>query len=117
VAGSPGNREPFEPLLPQVRHIPAPDPIHCPFLVAGASYTLAYADELERTIIFEGPETVAAFIMEPVQGAGGVIIPPPEYMARVRAICDRYETSCLSAMRRFAVSDGSALGPAPVSTE
>jgi adenosylmethionine-8-amino-7-oxononanoate aminotransferase len=96
VAGIPGNREPFEPLLPQVRHIPAPDHLHCPYHAGGAPCTLACADELERTILFEGPETVAAFIMEPVQGAGGVIIPPPDYMARVRAICDRYHVLLIS---------------------
>ncbi len=96
VAGIPGNREAFEPLLTQVRHIPAPDHMHCPFHADGAPCTAACADELERTILFEGPDTVAAFIMEPVQGAGGVIIPPPDYMARVRAICDRYEVLLIS---------------------
>lgn len=96
VAGIPGNREPFEPLLTQARHIPAPDHMHCPFHADGAPCTAACADELERTILFEGPDTVAAFIMEPVQGAGGVIIPPPDYMARVRAICDRYDVLLIS---------------------
>ena len=49
------------------------------------------ARELEDTILREGPETVAAFIAEPVQGAGGVIIPPPGYFAKVQAILKKYD--------------------------
>ncbi len=49
------------------------------------------AQELEDTILREGPETVAAFIAEPVQGAGGVIIPPPGYFASVQAILKKYD--------------------------
>jgi 4-aminobutyrate--pyruvate transaminase len=48
------------------------------------------ADELEAMIIREGPETVAAFIAEPVQGAGGVILPPKTYMAKVQEVLSRY---------------------------
>ena len=49
------------------------------------------AQELEDTIVREGPETVAAFIAEPVQGAGGVIVPPPGYFAKVQAILRKYD--------------------------
>jgi len=48
------------------------------------------AELLEREIIFQGPDTVAAFIAEPVQGAGGVIVPPPNYWPLVRQICDKH---------------------------
>ena len=48
-------------------------------------------DGSEQAILREGPETVAAFIAEPVQGAGGVIVPPPDYFARIREICTRYD--------------------------
>jgi taurine-pyruvate aminotransferase len=48
------------------------------------------AHQLEETIIHEGAETVAAFIMEPVISGGGVIVPPDNYMRRVREVCDRY---------------------------
>ncbi|MBK6387638.1 MAG: aminotransferase class III-fold pyridoxal phosphate-dependent enzyme [Rhodoferax sp.] len=49
------------------------------------------AKELEDTILREGPETVAAFIAEPVQGAGGVIVPPPGYFDKVQAILKKYD--------------------------
>ncbi|MEK6352200.1 MAG: aspartate aminotransferase family protein [Burkholderia cenocepacia] len=45
--------------------------------------------QLEETIAFHGPQTIAAFVAEPVQGAGGLIVPPADYWARVRAVCDR----------------------------
>jgi adenosylmethionine-8-amino-7-oxononanoate aminotransferase len=48
------------------------------------------ADEIERTILREGPETVCAVYLEPLQNSGGCFTPPPGYFARVREICDRY---------------------------
>ena len=48
------------------------------------------AELLEREIVFQGPDTVAAFIAEPVQGAGGVIVPPANYWPLVREVCDKY---------------------------
>jgi adenosylmethionine-8-amino-7-oxononanoate aminotransferase len=48
------------------------------------------AELLEREIVFQGPDTVAAFIAEPVQGAGGVIVPPANYWPLVRKICDKH---------------------------
>ena len=50
----------------------------------------ALTDEIEERILFEGPETVAAMFLEPVQNAGGCLVPPEGYFARVREICDRY---------------------------
>ncbi len=49
------------------------------------------AEAVEKAILAEGPDTVAAVIAEPVQGAGGVIVPPPSYFPKLREICDRYD--------------------------
>jgi len=58
---------------------------------APEAFAARLADELEQTILKEGPETVAAFIAEPVQGAGGVIVPPPGYFERVQAVLARHD--------------------------
>jgi adenosylmethionine-8-amino-7-oxononanoate aminotransferase len=81
----------FEPRIPGFSHIPAPDPYHYPEPEDGSSIGIAAANELEKEILAQGPETVAMFIAEPVQGAGGVIVPPDDYFPRIREICDKYE--------------------------
>jgi len=83
----------FEPRVPGFSHIPAPYPFRFPAdqRREGESVGLAAARALEEAIIREGPDTVGAFIAEPVQGAGGVIVPPDDYFPAIRAICDKYE--------------------------
>lgn len=86
----------FEPRAPGFLHIPSPYPYRFerPAGVAAADPRTPgqlAADQLEEAILREGPETVAAFIGEPVQGAGGVIVPPDDYWPRVREICDRHQ--------------------------
>jgi adenosylmethionine-8-amino-7-oxononanoate aminotransferase len=80
----------FEPRVPGFLHIDAPDPYRFVNPDSSVSLGVAAANKLEEAILREGPETVAAFIAEPVQGAGGVIIPPADYFPRIRAICDKY---------------------------
>ena len=80
----------FEPRVPGFLQIPSPYPYRYE-APRGTSPGVAAADELEQVILREGPETVAMFIAEPIQGAGGVIVPPDDYFPRIRAICDRYD--------------------------
>jgi adenosylmethionine-8-amino-7-oxononanoate aminotransferase len=83
----------FEPRVPNFLHIPSPYPyrFNTELLKPGETIGQAAARLLEEAIIREGPDTVAAFIAEPVQGAGGVIVPPDDYFPQVRKICDQYE--------------------------
>jgi putrescine---pyruvate transaminase len=77
----------FEPLAPGFLHAPAPDPYrYSGEGSAGAGYVRA----LEQVVLDAGPQTVAAVIVEPVQGAGGVIVPPDDYLPLLRALCDKY---------------------------
>ncbi|MDX1431698.1 MAG: aspartate aminotransferase family protein [Gammaproteobacteria bacterium] len=80
----------FEPRFPGFSHIASPYPYRYD-APAGESQGIAAANELEKKILEEGADTVAMFIAEPVQGAGGVIVPQDDYFARIREICDRYD--------------------------
>lgn len=82
----------FEPRVPGFSHIPAPYPYRFAGTVEdGETIGQAAARALEEEILRQGPETVGAFIAEPVQGAGGVIVPPEDYFPLVRDICDKYD--------------------------
>ncbi|HVO27751.1 MAG TPA: aspartate aminotransferase family protein [Candidatus Margulisiibacteriota bacterium] len=81
----------YEPLLPGVVRMPRPFCYRCELGLAYPRCALACADELERIIEREGASTIGAFIAEPVQGVGGVVVPPPGYFERIRAICDKHE--------------------------
>jgi len=62
----------------------------CPFCIDRDACTLACADAVEQTVVGEGPETVAAFMVEPVTGLSGFVPPPDGYLRRLRELCDRY---------------------------
>ena len=81
----------FAPLVPNFLQVAAPYRYQCTYCSDQPDCNLGCANDLEQTIEREGPETIAAFIAEPVQGAGGVIVPPPQYFPRIREICDQYD--------------------------
>src|SRR5207245_2356842 len=80
----------FEPRVPGFLHIQAPYPYRFQGARPGESVGQAAARELEEAILREGPDTVAAFIAEPIIGGGGVIVPPDDYFPKVREICTRH---------------------------
>jgi len=82
----------FEPRVPGFSHIPAPYPYRYEGEIkSGESIGQAAARSLEEAILREGPDTIAGFIAEPVQGAGGVIVPPDDYFPLIRDICNTYD--------------------------
>ena len=91
VNGNPRFRTTYEPLLPGCFHLPSPYTYRNPFNESDpAKLAQMVAQAMEDEIIFQDPSTVAAFIMEPIQGAGGVIVPDASFMKLARNICDKH---------------------------
>ena len=91
LTGVPSMRAPFEPLVPgRAATWPPPTATAATSARTPTPCTLSCADDIERTILQEGPESVAAVFLEPVQNAGGCFTPTEGYFDRVRQICDRY---------------------------
>jgi adenosylmethionine-8-amino-7-oxononanoate aminotransferase len=92
ITGLAAIKEPFEPLPPGGVRVPNTNFYRAPAFVADdvTAFGIWAADEIERAILREGPESVAAVFLEPVQNSGGCFPPPPGYFRRVREICDRY---------------------------
>lgn len=90
VSGLFDNRYLFSPTLPGVHSISTPDPGQCPPETSFKDYVLKCADELEERI-FSSNGGVAAFLMEPVIGSAGFIVPPKEYFARIQEICKKHK--------------------------
>lgn len=89
--GNPMFRLAYEPLMPGFFQVEGPYFYRNPWGATDPEQVgeLALA-ELERTIQYQGPGTIAAFMAEPVQGAGGVIVPPPNYWPGLRTLLDKY---------------------------
>ncbi|MDE1187864.1 MAG: aspartate aminotransferase family protein [Pantoea sp.] len=92
LTGLPNNHRSFDLPMPGILHTGCPH--YRVFKQEGeseAAFSARMAAELEAMIISEGPETVAAFIGEPLMGAGGVIVPPVGYWAGIQAVLDKYD--------------------------
>lgn len=89
LSGDP-RREPFEPGLPGVVRMGDPYCFRCPFGKEPQTCHHECAEDLETSLLREGPKTVAAVILEGIVGANGVFTPPPGYWKKIRAICDKH---------------------------
>lgn len=89
MTGLPTCTEPFD--LPLPGFVQVPGPYAFPTGKGPAEYGAWCLDETERIILREGADTIAAMFVEPVQGAGGVIVPPEGHLARLRELCRRNE--------------------------
>jgi adenosylmethionine-8-amino-7-oxononanoate aminotransferase len=92
ATGIPALRSVFEPLVPGGVHVPNTNSYRWP----PDRDPLWAADQIEERILFEGPETIAAVVLEPLQNAGGCLPPQDGYFQRVREICDRYDILLVS---------------------
>jgi len=92
ITGLPGIKEPFEPLPAGGVRVPNTNFYRAPEFVAHdvTAFGIWAADEIERAILREGEDSVAAVFLEPLQNSGGCFPPPPGYFQRVREICDKY---------------------------
>ena len=102
ITGLPLYKAPFEPVTPGGFRVPntnfyrAPEPFRAGLETDPKAFGQWAADRIAEAIEFEGPQTVAAVFLEPVQNAGGSIPPPPGYFERVREICDEYDVLLVS---------------------
>jgi adenosylmethionine-8-amino-7-oxononanoate aminotransferase len=98
ITGIPAAKEAFEPLVPGAFKVPNTNHYRAPEHLRDDAKAFGRwaADRIEEAILFEGPETVAAVFLEPVQNSGGCFPPPPGYFDRVREICDEYDVLLVS---------------------
>ena len=94
ITGIPSLRDPFQPLVPGVIHVPKVDPYRAES--SALEHSLECADAVAKLIELEGPETVGAVFIEPVQNAGGCLVAEPEYFAALRETCDAYDILLVS---------------------
>ncbi len=112
LTGVPSIKTPFEPLLPGAIKVQTPYRYRCHDCGHLDACTLRCADDLALRIEMEGPDSVAAVFMEPVQNTGGAFTPPDGYWARVREVCDEYgvllvSDEVIAAFGRFGEMFGS----------
>ena len=97
ITGIPGAKTMFEPLVPGAHKVPNTNFYRAPIYGEDLKMFGQWAaDQIEAAIVMEGPESVAAVFLEPVQNSGGCFPPPPGYFQRVREICDQYDVLLVS---------------------
>jgi adenosylmethionine-8-amino-7-oxononanoate aminotransferase len=98
ITGIPAFKAPFEPLVPGGFRVPNTNIYRAPEPYGNdpKAFGRYCADRIAEAIEFEGPDTVCAVFLEPVQNAGGCFPPPPGYFERVREICDEYDVLLVS---------------------
>ena len=101
ITGLPGMKAPFEPLVPSTFRVPNTNfyrATETSYLGPEDEYAFGQwaANRIAEAIEYEGPDTVAAVFLEPVQNSGGCFPPPPGYFERVREICDEYDVLLVS---------------------
>lgn len=91
ISGAPQSVDPyFSPLVPGALTVSAPYCYRCDYRKTYPACEVYCADAIEDVIAYENPRSVAAVIAEPISAACGVVVPPPEYLPRLRDICDRH---------------------------
>ncbi|HIO33026.1 MAG TPA: aminotransferase class III-fold pyridoxal phosphate-dependent enzyme, partial [Gammaproteobacteria bacterium] len=92
VNGNDRFRKSYEPLLPGCIQLPFPSLYHNPFGIDDIDeLTEVCLRQIEQEINYQGADSIAAFIAEPVLGAGGILVPPPNLWPALRALCDKYD--------------------------
>jgi len=92
----PAAKTAFEPLVPGAHKVRTTNRYRCSTCALLPACTLDCAEDIARAIEYEGPDTVAAVFLEPVQNAGGCFTPPEGYFYRVREVCDHYDVLLVS---------------------
>jgi beta-alanine--pyruvate transaminase len=90
VSGIARHKRDFGPLLPDTAHLPLPYDADCRFSHGQPQHGASYADALEQLLVLHDPATIAAVIVEPVTGSGGVYPPPVGYLHRLRELCTKH---------------------------
>jgi adenosylmethionine-8-amino-7-oxononanoate aminotransferase len=97
LSGHTGRRRLYLPLMLPTPHIQPAYCYRCPCGLTPEKCAWECAGDLEKTILYEGPDSVSAFIAEPIVGAtAGVLVPPDGYFQKIREICDRYDVLFIS---------------------